>query len=142
MELIGWSISSCGFLQSSESALWDPYRILHSGELPYNDCWTQVSWSSLNPISKIFLGNSRFIYQNLCSVFLNEPSILAEQSKKYKFSNLSGGESGRFIRKELATLHLVIASIVSENGLHCRTYFVFVATQSLLIRFVFYTQSS
>lgn len=85
MELIGWSISSCGFLQSSESALWDPHRILHSGELSYNDCWPQVSWSSLNPISKNFLGNSRFIYQNLCSVFLNEPSILTEQSKKYKF---------------------------------------------------------
>lgn len=73
---------------------------------------------------------------------MNEPSILAEQSKKYKFSNLSGGESGRFIRKELATLHLVIASRVGENGLHWRTYFVFVATQSLLIRFVFYAQSS
>ena len=35
-------VCSCRFLQSSEFALWYPYRVLYSRELSYNDCRAQV----------------------------------------------------------------------------------------------------
>jgi hypothetical protein len=42
---------SCGFLQSGESVIWYTYRVLHPGELFYNDCWSQVQISLLHYIS-------------------------------------------------------------------------------------------
>lgn len=74
MELIGRSIFSCGFLQSSESALWHPYRILHGGELPYNDCWRQVSLLPLKPRSKFPLENSGWsrIQSNIFKIHLSK----------------------------------------------------------------------